>query len=70
MTDHVAKVGDLYVCQACGRGVSLVTEGRHPHIFISLHGIINNGTRIVIQGEQELQLSCCDQPMEKRPLRL
>lgn len=70
MTDKVAKVGDFYVCLACGRGVSLVTEGKHPHIFLSLQGVIDNGTRIVIQGEQELTLSCCGQLMEKRELRL
>ena len=70
MTDQVAKVGDFYVCLECGRGVSLVKEGRHPYIFLSLQGVIDNGTRIVIQGEQELTLSCCGQPMEKRELRL
>jgi len=70
MTDHVAKVGDFYVCLACGRGVSLVKEGKHPYIFVSLQGVIDNGTRIVIQGEQELTLSCCGQAMEKRELRV
>lgn len=70
MTDKVTKVGDFYVCPACGRGVSLVKEGKHPHIFMSLQGVIDNGTRIVIQGERELTLSCCSQPMEKRELRL
>ncbi|MGH8069551.1 MAG: hypothetical protein ACRERE_30795 [Candidatus Entotheonellia bacterium] len=66
----MTKVGDFYVCQACGRGVSLVREGRHPYIVISLHGVIDNSTRIIIQGEQELAFSCCGQPMDKRELHV
>jgi hypothetical protein len=43
MTDRVAKVGDFYVCLEYGRGMSLVKEGRHPHTFLSLHGVIDMG---------------------------
>jgi hypothetical protein len=70
MTDRVTKVGDVYVCQACGRGVSLVREGRHPSIVLSLHGVIDNGTHLIIQEEQELTFSRCGQSMDKRELRV
>jgi predicted metal-binding protein len=70
MADQVAKVGDFYACLACGRGVSLVKQGSHSYIFVSLQGVIDNGTRIVVQGEQELMLSSCGQLMEKRELRV
>jgi hypothetical protein len=70
MTDKAAKVGHFYVCLASGRGVSLVKKGRHSHVFVSLQGIIDNRTRIVLQGERELTLSCCDQAMERCELRV
>lgn len=70
MTDKVTKVGDFCVCLACGRGMSLVREGWHPHIFVSLQGVIDNGIRIVSQGERELALSCCGQFIESRELRV
>lgn len=46
-----------------------MNEGRQASIFLNLQGMIDDGPRIVIQGEQELMLSCRGQLMEKRELR-
>jgi len=70
MDEKVTKVGEFYVCPECGRGLSLMKTGTHPYIFISLQGLIDNGTHITIKGEEELTLSCCGVPMEKRELGL
>jgi hypothetical protein len=67
--EKVGKLGELYVCPECGRGVTYMRTGQDPFVYVAISGLLDSGTILHVEGE-EFSAECCGVVMERRGLAL